>query len=167
MLSMIEIKLSLQQKMKTKSNGKHKCLFFAPWCWGLLIALLTSFPVFGCMWTPYSAVSLPEVKNYQLIEQRGQYPTIVIDKNGMVYMDGCELTDVSKAVILIEDRMEELKCYKKKVFLKADERVQFGKIVEVLDILSKAGIKVVTFITDEYAAPIHFFKDLKRIWAAS
>jgi hypothetical protein len=31
----------------------------------------------------------------------------------------------------------------------------------------KAGIKVVAFITDEYAAPIHFFKDLKKIWAAN
>jgi len=161
--------------MKTKSNGKHKRLFgksgykafFAPWCGVLLIALLTSSPVFGSMWAHYSAVSLPEVKNYQLIEQRGQYPTIVIDKKGKIWMDGCELTDGTKAVILIEDRMEELKCYKKKVFLKADERVQFGKIVEVLEILSRARVKVVGLITDEYAAPIHFFKDLKKIWAAN
>ena len=153
--------------MKTKSNSKHKRLFFAPWCGVLLIALLTSSPVFGRMWASYSAVSLPEVKNYQLIEQRGQYPTIVIDEKGKVWIDDCELIDVAKAVIIIEDRMEELKCYKKKVFLKADERVQFGKIVEVLDILSKAGIKVVAFITDEYAVPVHFFKDLKKIWGAN
>jgi biopolymer transport protein ExbD len=161
--------------MKTKSNNNCKNLFgksgykafFAPWCGVILIALLISSPVFGSMGRPYSVVSLPDVKNYQFVEQRGQYPTIVIDQTGKVWLDGCELTDDTKAVIIIEDRMEELKCYKKKVFLKADESVQFGKIVEVLDLLSKAGIKVVAFITDEYAAPIHFFKDLKKIWAAN
>jgi len=157
--------------MKTKSRGKQKKLFgksgykgfFAPWCGVILIALLFSSPVFGSMGRSYRAVSLPDLKNYQFVEQRGQYPTIVIDQKGKAWMDGYELDDGSRAVIMIEDRMEELKCYKKKVFLKADERVQFGKIVEILDILSKAGIKVVAFITDEYAAPIHFFKDLKKI----
>lgn len=161
--------------MKTKSNDDHKSLFgkisykvlFAPWCGVLLIALLTSFPIFGSMFRPYSAVLLPEVKNYQFVEQRGQFPTIVIDQKGKAWMDGYELDDGPKAVIMIKDRMAELKCYKKKVFLKADESVQFGKIANVLEILSKAGIKVVAFITDEYAAPIHFFKDLKKIWAAN
>lgn len=159
--------------MKTKSKGKQKKLFgksgykgfFSPWCGVLLITLLFSSLVFGSMGRPYRAVSLPDLKNYQFVEQRGQYPTIVIDQKGKAWMDGYELDDGPKAVIMIEDRMEELKCYKKKVFLKADESVQFGKIVEVLGILSKAGIKVVAFISDEYAAPIHFFKDFKKIRA--
>ena len=161
--------------MKTKSNVNRKKLFgksgykgfLAPWCGVILIALLLSSPVFGSMGRLYRAVSLPDLENYQFVEQRGQYPTIVIDQQGKAWMDGYELDDGPKTIIMIEDRMEELKCYKKKVFLKADESVQFGKIVEVLDILSKAGIKVVAFITDEYAAPIHFFKDFKKIRAAN
>ena len=72
-----------------------------------------------------------------------------------------------KIVELLKDELDMYVGHKSKVFLKADERVQFGKIVEVLDILSKAKVKVVAFITDEYAAPIHFFKDLKKIWAAN
>jgi biopolymer transport protein ExbD len=156
--------------MKTKSNGNRKKLFgksgykafFAPWCGVILIALLTSSPLFGSMGRPYRSISLPEVKNYQFVEKRGEFPTIVIDQQGKAWLDGYELDDGPKAVMMIEDLMEELKCYKKKVFLKADESVQFGRIAEVLEILSKAGIKVVAFITDEYAAPIDFFKDFKK-----
>jgi biopolymer transport protein ExbD len=159
--------------MKTKSNGKHKRLFFAPWCGVLLIALLTSSPVFGSMMrcNPYPTLSLPDLKNYELEEERGTFPTVVIDKTGKAWMWlGCcweRIDNNPKIVELLEDEVERYGGYKSKVFLKADERVQFGKIVEVLEILSKARVKVVGLITDEYAAPIHFFNDIKKIWAAN
>ncbi|MFC2140952.1 ExbD/TolR family protein [Acidobacteriota bacterium] len=167
--------------MKTKSNGNRKKLFgksgykafFAPWCGVILIALLTSSPVFGSMirCNPYPTVLLPDLKNYELEEERGTFPTVVIDKTGKAWMllGGCwEIIENNpKIVELLEDEVDLYGGYKSKVFLKADERVQFGKIVEVLEILSKARVKVAGLITDEKAAPIHFFKDLKKIRAAN
>ncbi|MGD2088647.1 MAG: hypothetical protein PVH61_20890 [Candidatus Aminicenantes bacterium] len=167
--------------MKIKSRGKQKKLFgesgykgfFAPWCGVILMALLFSSPVFGSMigCNPYPTVSLPDLKNYEFEEERGTFPTVVIDKTGKAWMLlGCcweRIDNNPKIVELLEDEIDMYGGIKSKVFLKADERVQFGKIVEVLDILSKAEVKVVGLITDEKAAPIHFFKDLRKIRAAN
>jgi biopolymer transport protein ExbD len=104
------------------------------------------------MGRPYSAVLLPGVKNYQFVEQRGQFPIIVIDQKGKAWMDGYELDDGPKAVIMIEDRMAELKCYKKKVFLKADEDIIYERVTRVMSEIQRAQVEIVGLVVHKRVA---------------
>lgn len=156
--------------MKTGNNGNRQNLYgrsgykkFLVTLFGIiLVVLLVSVPVFGRIGPPYRDVSLPELKNYQFVEPRDAYPTIVIDKKGKAWLYYDEVKDTPNSIMIIEDYLLERNCKKSKAFLRIDENVQFGRITEVLRILSKAGIKVVSFITQEFAAPIDFYRDFDK-----
>ena len=68
---------------------------------------------------------------------------ITIDKKGYVYFD--------KKVIHPKLLEEQLKAYfhgakKKVVFLRADQSVPYGKVIEILDIIKKSGIETVGLV---------------------
>ena len=142
--------------------GKWLFYWFSfSWILVISILLLTALPVNASMYRSSPAVSLPDAQNYQFVEPRGTCLTIVTDESGRAWLDSDKLPDGPKGFVMIEDRIEERMSNKSKVFLKADREVKFGKITAILELLSKAGIKVVVFITDEFAAPVDFFKDFK------
>ena len=150
------------RSLRTRNSKTFAFLFVL-----IAVMLLTASPAFSsmmrCSKSPHPV--LPEARNYQYQEQRGAYPTIIIDAKGNTWLEGERFDNTPDAVEMLEDRIEESCGSRKKVFLKADGEVPFGKIVEVLNVLSKAQIKEVGLITGEWAAPIHFFKDLNTIWA--
>ena len=80
-------------------------------------------------------VDLPKVKALELLES-GPPQVITISKNGRLYINGIKL----KQDIIPKAKLSELR--NKKVYLRADKKVEYGKVIEVLGQLKKENIEV-------------------------
>ena len=80
-------------------------------------------------------VDLPKVKALELLES-GPPQVITISKNGRLYINDIKL----KQDIIPKAKLSELR--NKKVYLRADKKVEYGKVIEVLGQLKKENIEV-------------------------
>ncbi len=138
--------------------------FMASLCGVLLPIFLIFFIVTPCGLRRHPRMTLFEVKNYQY-EFRGELLTIEIPKEGGVWLDGTILSDnsLSKLEGLIEDKFEANAQRDVRIRLKADQGVPFGKIVQVLQALPRAGIKSVFLVTEGYTYPMIEFIAEKKL----
>jgi biopolymer transport protein ExbD len=132
---------------------------------GLLVVILIFFFLIG--WCPVcgsSRIRVPEVKNIDDEPSPGDLPTIIINRYGDVFCGEDKIDNFSELPKKIEQEIMFIKSvwdklvkggwdkkYHKwnKVLLKADERLQFGKIIEVLRCLPNAQIRTVGLLADE------------------
>jgi biopolymer transport protein ExbD len=144
-------------------NRSHQS-FYAGFS-GLLIVILIFF--FLIRWYPVcggSRIWVPEVKNTDDEPTPGGLPTIYINRYGVVFCgediidDFSELPEkIEQEIMIIKGVWDKVvkggwdKKYHKwnKVLLKADQRLQFGKIIEVLRCLPNAQIQTVGLLVDE------------------
>jgi biopolymer transport protein ExbD len=92
--------------------------------------------------------SVPEVNNFDFETER--LVTVSINRHGKVCIGGSRsiVTNISKLPQIIEDEIETTKSNEwDKVLLEADENVQYGKVVELLNLFTKADIRTVGLIT--------------------
>ncbi|HLP45744.1 MAG TPA: biopolymer transporter ExbD [Candidatus Kapabacteria bacterium] len=125
--------------------------FMASLCGVLLPVVLIYFINGPCDFCPRLRITLFEVKNYQYVPK--DILTIEIPKDGGVQIDCSKIRDdyLSKLDLFIEDKFEANGERDVRIGLKADQSVPFGKIVQVLQVLPRAGIKSVFLVTDGYA----------------
>ncbi|MDQ1354748.1 MAG: Biopolymer transport protein ExbD/TolR [Acidobacteriota bacterium] len=137
--------------------------FMASLC-GVLLAILISFFIVNICDGRIARMTLFEVKNYQYIPN-DILLTIEIPKEGGVWLDGRILDDnsLSKLEGLIEDKFEENAQREVRIRLKADQGVPYGKIVQVLQVLPRVGIKSVFLVTEGDGRPVIDFATRKKI----
>ncbi len=72
-------------------------------------------------------------------------------KDGKMYVNADEATEETLQ-LLLEDAM--MTASDKKLYLKADQELEYGNIVDIIDIIKEAGIEIIGIIADKKAEEI-------------
>ncbi len=125
----------------------------------ILLVLLIIFMVVTPMIQKGANVKLPEASNLTDQAQPGQLPTIYVQKNGKIFLDDQVIFDpndrkytLAKLPTLLEEAFEKITgetMGERKIMLKADIEVEYGKVVELISELKKAKIEDIGIITDQ------------------
>jgi biopolymer transport protein TolR len=116
----------------------------------ILLVLLIIFMVVTPLIKKGINVKLPEAAYTDEQPEPGQMITVFVKSDGTVFLNDDEVTDLDKLVVMIEDKIEELKqINKSKVLLKADEDIAYGRVTEVMEKIRLAQIEFVGLITQE------------------
>ena len=97
------------------------------------LVLLVIFMVTAPMTNP-GLVDLPKVG--QALKQTGAPIVVTIKKDGMAEIDGKKL---QRDELLFEIK-KQLKSKERAVVVAADEKTQYGKVIEVMDLLKQAKV---------------------------
>jgi biopolymer transport protein TolR len=125
----------------------------------ILLVLLIIFMVVTPMIQKGANVKLPEAKNAISQPEPGQILTVYIKKDlsepsgYVIYLEDKKLEGLSVLTAIIEDKLEELEdSKKKKVLLKADVEIPYGKVVDVMNEIKNAQIELLGLITEQYTS---------------
>ncbi len=107
----------------------------------VVLVLLLVFMVTAPMMSRGIDVSLPVADQPQT--QEDVRITVSIDASGMTYIQ-----DKAVNIVLLEDQIRGMMMGRsqKVVYLRADERLQYGKVIQVVDKLKKAGVEQIGFV---------------------
>ncbi len=112
----------------------------------VMLVLLIIFMITAPMLHQGVEVNLPRAEAASL-PQRAQDPLVVsVNSEGLVYLQDQPIHQtqlVERLGVLLEARGEDT------VFLKGDREVQYGRIMEVLDLLNQGGIVNVGMVTEK------------------
>jgi biopolymer transport protein TolR len=109
----------------------------------VMLVLLIIFMVTAPMMQSGIRVNLPSAETQTDPSSGGL--VITITKDHIIYMDGQIIN-----IFLLESRVKNYFTGNKKkiVFIKADKALDYGFIIDVMDVLKKAGIETVGMIVD-------------------
>lgn len=133
---------------------------------GILLIFLSTFFYKPEIFGNQIHIDFPRAINDQYESPQGEITTISITEDGSLFLNEefISAEKLNRLPSMINDRLEELKFNKsRKVLLRCSKHLKYGKIVEIFKILSHENIKIVGLITNDYAAPFHFFHQLKDI----
>ncbi len=110
----------------------------------VMLVLLVIFMVTAPMMQSGITVNLPTAETKSNPSSGGLVLTVTKDR--YIYMENNNIN-----IFLLESRLKNYFMSKKKkvVFLKADKDVSYGYIINVMDIIKKAGIETVGMIVDK------------------
>ncbi|MCP3730067.1 protein TolR [Sphingomonas sp. MG17] len=111
----------------------------------VMLVLLIIFMVTAPLLTAGVPVNLPESKAKPL-DQDQEPVQISIDEKGAIYLDNSEVTEAGLGPLLEEiaaKRGED----KPQIFVRADTRLQFGKVMRVMGELNRVGLNKVSLVT--------------------
>jgi len=101
-------------------------------------------------------VTLPEAKNTQQEPQPGEMITVDVgmDKASgemKVFLEDKLVEDISKLAASIDEIMEEKQIQERKILLKADIDLEYGKVVDVMNEIRNANIEILGLVTEKFA----------------
>ncbi len=107
----------------------------------VVLVLLLVFMVTAPMMSRGIDVSLP-VANQPQIDPEDRV-SVSIKEDGRIYV-----SDRPVALPLLEDTIKGLlqNSQQKVAYLRADERLRYGKVIEVVDVLKRAGVEQIGFV---------------------
>lgn len=110
----------------------------------VMLVLLVIFMVTAPMMQSGITVNLPTAETKSNPSSGGLVLTVTKDR--YIYMENQNLN-----IFLLESRLKNYFMGKKKkiVFLKADKDVSYGYIINVMDVIKRAGIETVGMIVDK------------------
>ncbi|MCK4942792.1 MAG: biopolymer transporter ExbD [Candidatus Aminicenantes bacterium] len=117
----------------------------------ILLVLLIIFMVVTPMIQKGANVSLPEAKNISDQKEAGQLITVSIKRDGTVYVGDKIVEDITKLSTIIEDTMEEKQITDRKVQLRADVELDYGKIIDVMNEIKNARVELLALLVDKFA----------------
>ena len=131
----------------TGSNSAKSEPNVVPLC-DILLVLLIIFMVITPMVREGANVKLPETMNYQEQPEPGKITEITLKQDGTIYLDNklIEESDlVSRVIAILEDATDE----EKKVLLKADINLEYGRVVDMMNLLKNAEIEVIGLVSEQ------------------
>lgn len=104
----------------------------------LLIIFMLTAPVLKTAFD----VQLPESTSAQVIEQTEDVPTISLSENGTIKINGM--------VVRTHNELEGIlsRIRKKEVIIEADKKVDYGRVIQIMDIVKRVGIDRIGLATD-------------------
>lgn len=111
----------------------------------VMLVLLIIFMVTAPLLTAGVQVNLPESRAKPL-DQDAKPVQISIDQQGKLYLDNSEVTEEGLPALLEEissQRGED----KPQVYLRADLRLEYGKVMRVMGELNRVGLNKVSLVT--------------------
>jgi len=111
----------------------------------VMLVLLIIFMIAAPMLHPGIEVQLPEAEAKSL-PLRVENPLVLsVHENGLVYVENEPVHPsklVERLLPMLEARGDD------SLFLKADQRLPYGQVMEVLDLLNQGGIEQVGLVTE-------------------
>lgn len=104
----------------------------------LLIIFMLTAPVLKTAFD----VQLPESTSAQVIEQTEEVPTISISENGTIKINGMVVRTYNELEGIL------LRIKKKEVIIEADKKVDYGRVIQVMDIVRRVGIDRIGLATE-------------------
>ena len=111
----------------------------------VMLVLLIIFMVTAPMLDQGFDVNLPEVADSPGIASNGEPLLVTVEKNGTISVGQSKIKSPSKLVPLLQQIMKERK--EKEVLLEADRAVPYGRVMQVMAAVRKAGINRVGMVT--------------------
>ena len=118
----------------------------------VMLVLLIIFMVTAPLLTQGVLISLPKI-NSKVVPPTSVEPMVIsIDRNGLLYLDIDQKLDEPISSETLVNRVVAVLRYQPatKIFLKADELVAYGKVVEIMAKLQYVGVTDVGMITEPY-----------------
>lgn len=116
----------------------------------ILLVLLIIFMVVAPMIQKGANVRLPEAEYTQDQPKAGEMFEVFVKRDGVVVFDEKNVEDISKLGGLIIEKIEkEQPENKTKILLKADNEVEYGKVVTVMNEIKNAEIEVIGLVVDK------------------
>ena len=114
----------------------------------ILLVLLIIFMVITPMVQKGANVKLPETMNYQEQPEPGKMTEVTLKQDGTIYLDN-KLIEESDLVGKIEAILEDSPDAESKILLKADVNIEYGRVVDIMNLIKNAQIEVVGLVTEQ------------------
>ncbi len=111
----------------------------------VMLVLLIIFMVTAPMLDQGVSVDLPEVKEAPILQSKVEPLVITVEKNGNLLIGKTQITELSKLAPVIQQALKGRES--REVFLEADKSVPYGRVVEVMAAVKKAGIESLGMVT--------------------
>ncbi len=111
----------------------------------VMLVLLIIFMIAAPMLHPGIEVQLPEAESKPLPLRVENPLVLTVHENGLVYVQSEAIHPtqlVERLLPMLEARGDD------SLFLKADQRLPYGNVMEVLDLLNQGGIEQVGLVTE-------------------
>ena len=116
----------------------------------VLLVLLIIFMVVTPLVHKGVDVRLPDALNTINMPENPEV-VLAIKKDGTMYVNQDQATEETLETLLEDAFMTTTE---KKLYLRADQDLEYGKIVDIIDILKNAGVEIVGIITEKKAEKI-------------
>jgi len=116
----------------------------------VLLVLLIIFMVVTPLIQKGVDVRLPDALNTINMPENPEV-VLSIRKDGTIYVNQEQATEENLQTILEE---AFLTATEKKLYLRADQNLEYGKIIDIIEILKNAGIEIIGIITEKKAERI-------------
>jgi len=113
----------------------------------VMLVLLVIFMVAAPMMQPGLDVDLPEVNGAPALKQEKEPVTVSINRKGQLAVDGVRVKQLKKLPAVLKQVLSERQ--DDRVWLEADRKVDYGKVVEAMAAIRSAGITKVGMVTRE------------------
>jgi biopolymer transport protein ExbD len=114
----------------------------------IMIVLLIIFMVITPMLQKGVDVRLPVAGNTKERKDEQKTITVAIKKDSTTYLGGTSLTNQLDLVPQVKERLEDLPEGQKIVYLKADQELEYGEVMKVMDLLREAGVEEIALIAE-------------------
>jgi len=113
----------------------------------IMIVLLIIFMVITPMLQKGVDVKLPMAGNTKERKDEPKTIMVAIKKDGTVFVNQVKVGNpATELTPLIKERLEEVQ--DKVIYLKGDEGIEYGKIMEVMDLVRAGGVEEVALIAE-------------------
>jgi biopolymer transport protein TolR len=114
----------------------------------ILLVLLIIFMVITPMIQKGANVTLPEAVNTKDQPTAQDILTVFIKRDGTINFDEKNVSDLEKLAVVLMDKLEEEKETTRKLALRADGEIGYGRVVDVIEVIRKSGIEIVGLIVE-------------------
>lgn len=131
------VSMSRKEEVRSEPNVVPLC--------DVLLVLLIIFMVVTPLVQKGVDVKLPSALNTASMPDSPDV-VLAVKKDGTLYVNQTKVTMEN-----LQNALEEafLTVSEKKLFIKADQDLEYGKIVDLIDVMREAGIEIVGIITDK------------------
>jgi biopolymer transport protein TolR len=105
----------------------------------VMLVLLIIFMVTAPMMETGIDVNLPEVANAPGLQQAKEPLVVTVEKSGSILVGRSRVENPDKLIPVLEQILRERR--EKEVFLEADQDVPYGRVVQIMAAMKRAGVE--------------------------
>ena len=114
----------------------------------IMIVLLIIFMVITPMLQKGVDVKLPTAGNTKERKDEQKTITVAVKKDSSTFLNGIPVPNQTEVVPQVKERLEDLPEGSKIVYLKADQELEYGEVMKVMDLLREAGVEEIALIAE-------------------
>ncbi|MEM7210290.1 MAG: protein TolR [Pseudomonadota bacterium] len=112
----------------------------------VMLVLLIIFMVAAPLLTVGVPLELPKTKAEPLPQEQEEPLTINLDQSGTIYI---QKTEIPQEELIVKLTAIAAQRESKKVFLRADRSLDYGRVMEIMGELNSGGFKSIGLVTDQ------------------